>query len=69
MRPAAFVITGTLRFDFVLSIRTSVRGDGAVVVLVIVVVGVVEVVVVVVGGIVVVGQTYSGHGQPVGQFD
>ena len=63
-------MTGTLTFgsnEF--RIRTSVRGDAEVLVVIIVVVKVVEVVVDVLGGTVVVGQTYSGHGQPSGQPD
>ena len=57
-------MTGTLTFEYVLRIRTSVRGAAAVVV-----VAKVVVVVVAVDGTVVVGQTYSGHGQPSGQPD
>ena len=64
-RPDAFVSTGTFSFGFcVLRISTSVRAAAAVEV-----VAKVVVVVVAVDGTVVVGQTYSGHGQPSGQPD
>ena len=64
-RPDAFVRTGTL-FENVFRISTSLRGAAGVEV---VAKGVVVVVIVVVDDTVVVGQTYSGHGQPSGQPD
>ena len=62
------VIIGTLTLLYVFNINTSVFGPKAVVVVVVEVVVVVSAVVVVVLGV-VVGHTYSSHGQPFGHPD